>query len=587
MKPQATPSKTLKTAAGAAAIAAAGAWIYAPVLRGDWLWDDGEGILRNPALRDWAGLGGIWRGASGPDYFPLKTSVQWLQWHLWHDQVLGYHLTNVGLHLFSALLVWRLAGRLGLGGVAAWLAGLLFAVHPLAVESVAWMSELKNTLSLPLLLAALITYLAYDRGGGLGAYFGALACFVLAMLAKTSVALFPAILLLQAWWRRGRIGRRDLKAAAPFFGVALVLGLVTVAFQARRVTANLPMPSLGLGARTAGAGEAILFYLGKCLWPAHLSPIYPGPAAGQVPILRWAPWLGIALAALWFWSRRATWGRHALFGLGSFALNLAPVLGWIPMAFQRIAPVSDHLCYVALVSVAILAAASLRSLRRFAPAGALGLAAAAAVLACAEASRGYARQFTSEEALWTFTLARNPDAWLAHNNLGIVYARTGRIGPAIAEGEAAVRLRPSFPEARSNLGLALTSAGRLPEAIAELDAAVRLAPGLPGARLNLGRALLLAGRLPEALAQFEAALRLDPASPEARADLGVAHNNLANAFARAGRFAEAIEEFRRALAFNPGNPGTHRNLGFALQSLGRDEEAQAEFATAQRLGGRL
>jgi protein O-mannosyl-transferase len=585
MSARVAPGSRWLVAAGTAVIAAACAGIYQPVFRGEWLWDDRGEIPQNPVLRDFGGLATIWRGASGPDYFPLKTTVQWLQWHLWGEQVLGYHLTNVGLHLLAALLVWKLSAKLGIRGAAAWLAGLLFAVHPGAVESVAWMSELKNTLSLALLLCAMIAYLEYDQTRRSFPYLKALGWFIAAMLAKTSVAMFPAILLLFTWWRHGRIGVKDLKASAPFFGVSFVLGLLTVNFQNLRVTAHLPMTPESLAMRFATAGRAVLFYLEKGLLPIHLSPIYPHWTGDDRPGVRWLPWGMIGAVALWFWWRRATWGRHALFGFGSFLFNLLPVLGLLPMAFRRISPVSDHLGYLSLVSVVVTAAAFLGVSRRSVMVGSLWLAVGLAVIAWGNESRGYARQFVSEETLWTYTLARNPDAWLAHNNLGIVYARSGRIAQAVAEGESAVRLRPEFPETRSNLGLTLTTAGRLAEAIAQLDAAVRLAPTLPGAHLNLGRALLLSGRANEAVAEFAAALQLDPSSVEARSDLGVAHNNLGNSLARAGRLTEAVTEFEQALLIDPGNSGAHRNLGFALAGLGRTAAAQLQFQTAQRLGG--
>jgi len=603
-----------------ATIAGAAGFVFAPVIRGTWLWDDPTAVAENPVLRDPAGLAKIWSGQAGQDYFPLTTSVQWFQWHLWRGDVAGYHLTNLALHIASALLLWGLLAKLGVR--LAFLGGLLFAVHPLVVESVAWISELKNTLSLPLLLVAAIAWIECDRNRGLGilpkssrghglkaratsrlahasrlpssrlqARTPALLYFTAAMLAKTSVVMFPAVLLLHAWWKRGRIVRRDLLDAAPFFAVSLILGLVTIHFQAGRAMAHLAMPAEGLASRLALAAPAALFYLAKAILPVNLLPIYPawnlhGLAPGT--ILAWGA-LGAGLA--WCWTQRASWGRHALFGLGFFFLNLIPVLGIVPMAYLRISPVSDHFAYMPLVGLVGLVAAGAglaESERRkvetlkIPRVSAFRLSLFILVAVLAWQSRGYAKIFRSEESLWTYTLQRNPRAWLAHNNLGIVLAQSGRLDEAIGQAKEAVRLEPDFPEARSNLGLDLTEARRYPEAIAQLEAAVRLRPDLAGAHLNLGRALLAAGRGRDAIGQFEQVLALQPDSPAARRNLAVAHNNLGNALARAGRLVDAVAEFKTSLQFDPTNPGTHRNLGYALQALGRDEEAAAQFDAAGR-----
>jgi tetratricopeptide (TPR) repeat protein len=588
----------------AALIALATAAIYAPVLRGGWLWDDGLEITQNAAVRGAAGWRTPWFAPVGMDYLPLKSTLQWLEWHLWGDRVACYHLINLGLHITSALLVWRLLARLGLGSTA-WFGGLLFGIHPLAVESVAWIAEFKNTLSLPPLLCAMTAWVDYDRSGRPAERWRALGWFIGAMLCKTSVVMLPAFLLLFACWRRRRIGWRDLRASAPFWMVSAGLGLVTVWFQTRRAIGG-SVPAAGALARLARAGWSIVHYAATGLFPFRLAPIYPPIAPGWPAAGGWII-VAVVLALLWRW--RTTWGRHALLGSGWFLLNLLPVLGVIPLAYLRVAPVADHLAYVSLVGLAGLGAAVLEAARgggRRVPLA--GLAVAGLVVAAFLVSGfRYAGTFRNERALWSQAVARNPSAWLARSNLGRVYLQAGDPAAALAQFSEAIRLQPDSAEAQANAGAAYEQLGRNADAEGGFREAVRLEPGLAGGHYDLGRFLLQSGRPIEASDEFRAALRLDPA-------MATAHNNLGLALARLSRSSEAEAEFKEALRLNPrlveallnlGNaafrrgspeeaaacyrealridPGyaaAHRNLGVALQELGRTREAQTEFQAA-------
>ena len=522
---------------------------YLAVVTGSPLWDDRSEIFANPLLRDPHGLARIWLGSGTPDYFPLKTSVQWLQWRLWGADVRGYHLTNFALQALAALLVWQLLRRLNLR--ASYFCALLFAVHPLAVESVAWMSELKNVLSLPLLLGAMLTYLEFDHTGRRPTYLVSVLLFTAAMLAKTSGVMFPLVLILHAYWQHGRITGRTIRAIAPYLVVALGLGLVTVHFQTHRVMAYLPMPAESLATRVAGGGWEIWFYLVKCLSPFGLMPIYP--RWGLQPAFAWLlpPWTALAALFGWCWRARATWGRTAIFGLGSFVLNLLPVLGVIPLAFTRISRVSDHLAYLPLVSIVALVGAAVGWLLDRSPAFARmvsgrRVAAAAIAIGALAATRGYAAKFGSEETLWTYNVCRNPDAWLAQTNLGVVLAESGRIDAGLPHLQIAVTLRPD----------------------------------LFGVRMNLARALAQSRNWPVAIPQFEAAAALEPANADAKISLRAVLNNYANSLARSGRFLEAVAQYQRSLAVDPSNAETHRNLAAALHALGRDREAYEQLDQA-------
>jgi tetratricopeptide (TPR) repeat protein len=558
----------------AATILLAGWLAFGGSIRGGWVWDDTEEVTQNTVMRDPAGLPKIWFAPDGTDYLPLKTSVQWLEWRAWGSDPAGYHAVNLALHLLSALLFWRVLGKLGLRH--AWIGGLLLAVHPLAVESVAWVAELKNTLSLALLLLAMLAYLDYDdfrgaKGNGVDPslsgmdsgptlYLLSLCCFLFAMLSKSSVVMFPLVILLYAWWKRGRIGRRDWLGSAPFFAISLGLGLVTVWFQHHRAIVAGHQFAGGIFERVAAAGLALAFYLGKCLWPFGLLPIYPRWEINPASPLAYLPWLALAAVVAWCWSLRQTWGRPILFGLGFFGLNLAPVLGLVAMAYLRISRVADHFAYLSLLGILALVVAGADQLlarRSRAVATWAGLAAVVAVLTWQ--SHRYTEIFHDEETLWSYTVKRNPAAWVAQGNLGYVIFQQGRVPEAVPYYREALRLNPDYAEAHYNLGTALLQLNQVPEAIAEYEQAVRLLPTSAGIQNNLGMALVRAGRLPDAVGHFAQAVRLDP-------DYGEAHHNFGNALLLTGRFPEAIRQYQEVLRLDPHDAAARSGLEMAQRA---------------------
>jgi tetratricopeptide (TPR) repeat protein len=566
-------------------IVAAGWFVYAPVLHGKWLWDDDRYITGNAVLKDPGGLAKLWLGQAGVNYFPVTSTVQWAQWRAWGDDPLGYHVTNVLLHLLSALLLWRLLRDLGASH--AWLGGLLWAVHPLSVESVAWISELKNTLSLPFLLLAMIAYFNRDRPGASSsmraAWYGlSFVFFVLAMLSKSLVAMLPGVLLLYCWWKRQKISVADILSTAPFFAVSFVLGVVTILFERRAIGASI-VPMQGPLSRLAGTGMAVAFYIWKSVLPFGLLPIYPRWNLDSPSPAEFLPWLALGALIGWIWTKRAGWGRHVLFGLGFFLINLAPIVGFLPMSYQAYAWVADHLAYYSLAGLIALAAAGIGAAAGRFPLYKRRLVAggtAALVIALAIQSRTYAQNFLSQETLWTYTLQHNPDAWAAHMNLGTILEQSGHREQAISEYKIALRLVPKDVEAYNDLGLALADAGRQSEAVTQYEEALRLNPDYPDAHANLGVALANLGRLPEAIDEGEAAARLAPNS-------AMSHDNLGNILLQAGRIAEGIEQYRQALLLSPGYADARRGLADALFNQanalaqnGRWGEAIAEYESA-------
>jgi len=447
-------------------VVAAGVWIFWPALHGQWQWDDDLLITDNPLIHDPAGLWKIWLAPTTSliDYLPIKVSVEWLEWHLWGMDTFGYHLTSVVLHLAGALLVWRLLSKLGLR--LAWLGGLLFAIHPVLVESVAWIAELKNTLSLPPFLLAMCAWIDYDAHGKWNAYVLALGLFLVAMLCKATMVMFPVVILLYAWWKRGRVSVRDVYASAPFFAVSLALGLTTVWFL-HHAMGNYSVALGGVLSRVACAGLALAFYFSESVLPIGLLPIYPRWSVDPPSLLQFLPWPILCGVLYLCWTNRTSWGRHALLGLGFFLINLAPFVGLTAASYMDFTWVMDHMLYIPLIGLIGLAVAGLGWLDRRAPASTrpygIGIVVAAQVL-LAVSSHAYAGLYITEETLWTYAVERNPEAWSAHNNLGNALMATGRLSEAIGQFEQAVKIHPNDAEAHNNLGGAFLRTGRVQEA---------------------------------------------------------------------------------------------------------------------------
>ena len=563
-------------------IAAVTFWIYWPSLHGGWLWDDDSYITDNRLLHSWSGLWTLWfQPGSFRDWYPLEESMLWIEWHLWGMDTLGYHLVNVLLHFANALLAWRLLNRLGLR--LAWVGGLLFAVHPLQVESVAWISELKNTLSLLFILSAMIAWLDFDARKSPRAFWLALAFFALALLSKLSVVFFPLVILLHAWWKRGRIAATDLKASAPFFALALLAGLVTTlaGVWGRQFSHLSPhfLPPDGLWGRLALAGQCLAFFVSKAFLPVGLLPVYPLWPVRPAAFVTWLPWLALAAIVAWCWQRRRGWGRHALFGLGFFVINLLPCPGFLPGPNMGYAWAMDHFLYLPLLGLIGLVIAGGEDLaaRLSLPARRLaGVLAVVILAAMTIESHAYARLYRDSQTLWTYTLARNPRAWPGHNNLGKIRQAEGRYGEAVLEYQQALAIEPDYPEAHYNLGLALQGADRLPEAFDAYRDAIRLRPDYAKAHNDLGNALLLAGRLPDAEDEYRSALKINP-------DFAEAHNDLGSAFQRQGDIPHALAEFETALQLDPEDAQAHFNRALVLQQTGRLPEAIAEYRQALAL----
>ena len=610
---------------------------YLRALSGHFIWNDSDYVTA-PALRSLHGLALIWAEAGATQqYYPLLHSAFWLEHRLWGDHPLGYHIVTLLLHAGSAVLFGLILRRLfasdlpqpagshgaidrpSAGSAAAWLAALLFALHPVHVESVAWITEQKNTLSLVFYLGAAMAYLHFDETRRLRAYLAALALFVLSMWCKTVTATLPAALLVVFWWKRGRIGwRRDVLPLLPWLAIGAAMGLFSSWVERTYVGAqgeDFGVPGL---VRVLVAGRAVWFYAGKLVWPFGLNFVYPRWTVDPGVWWQWLFPLGVLAvgAALWAMRRR---NRGPLAAFLFFVGSLFPVLGFVNLYGERYSWVWDHWQYLPDMGPLALAAAGLTAVwRRAAPRVRLlgpGLAASLAALLGA-LTWSHSGMFHDDQTLFLATLARNPDCWMAHDNLGCaLVAVPGRLNDAIAQFGDVLRLKPDYARAHYNLGCALIKVpGRANEAIAHFEEALRLKPDNAEAHYNLGLAFVaVPGRMNEAIAQFEDALRLRPDFAEAHNSLGYAletlpgrldeavaqygealrlmpdyaeaHNNLGNVLSRTpGRLSEAIAQYEEALRLMPGYAKAHNNLGCALERIpGRLNEAVAQYEEALRL----
>ena len=286
----------MKRALGAFAIAALTLFAYWPSLRGPFLWDDGLNVTRNRLVTQPGGLARIWCSTEPADYYPVTFTVFRAEWLCWGNQPTGYRVVNVLLHIANALLLWRIFRALDLRG--AWLAALLFALHPVNVASVAWITELKNLLGFAFAGLTVLAWLRFDETRRGAWHAAALAAFLLALLSKTAVAPLPFVLLGISWWRRNRLEWRE---AAPFFALAFALGLVAIWFQHHRVLEGTAVRHDDFLTRVATAGAAVWFYLWKAVLPVSLSLIYPRAEANLIPVLL----LVLVLAWCWLHNRGA------------------------------------------------------------------------------------------------------------------------------------------------------------------------------------------------------------------------------------------------------------------------------------------
>lgn len=538
---------------------------YWPALRGGFIWDDDRYVTENETLRSAEGLKEIWLNpAATPQYYPLVHTTFWIEQHLWGLRPFGYHLANVLLHALNATLLWALLARLRLPG--AWIAAMIFALHPVEVESVAWITERKNVLSGAFYLSSLLAFLSFSplneetSRRRWGMWFISLALFAAALLSKTVTATLPVVILILIWWQQGSVRSRDFLPLLPFLALGLAMGLSTAWLEKHQVGAQGPEWKLSMIGRCLVAGRAIWFYAGKTLFPVNLAFIYPRWRIDPGAAWQYSyPGAFVALIAL-LWSLRERIGRCALAAVLMFAVTLAPALGFLDVFPFKYSYVADHFQYLASIAVIALVVGTLSRLaERFGSRTRLIPAAIAMVVILLLGGLTWRQgiHYKDEETLWSATLDGNPDAIIAYNNLGTIYAERGDYPRARKVFDEGLAHAPGDADLLGNLGGVLVQLGEWDEASKVLRAAAELEPTNPWTLNNLGLILMRQNKPAEAVQLFSSAMQVRPTMTES-------YNNLATALAALGRREEAIQTLREGLKVEPANPTLQSNLKHQL-----------------------
>jgi tetratricopeptide (TPR) repeat protein len=593
---------------------------YRPAASGSFLWDDDDYVTLNPNLRWAGGLLDIWfHPTRSPQYYPVTFTTFWLEHHLWGNDPRGYHEINILLHAASALMLWRILKRLGVAGAP--IAAAIFALHPVMVESVAWITERKNTLSLLFYLLSMNAYLTFARvdeeepkpaNGRWGAYAAALLFFLCALGSKTVTATLPAALLLILWWKR-RLSRRDLALLAPFFLLALAAGLMTSFLERAEVGASGPEWNYTPSQRLLIASRAVWFYAAKICWPANLSFVYPKWHIDPTSAVQWLfPIVLLGAIALLFMLRRRI-GRGPLVAALIFIGTLVPALGFINVYPMRYTLVADHYQYHASIALIVLIVAGVTTLlhrRRFSRAApVIGAILLATLLTLTWFRSGV---YHDQRSLWADTRRKNPDSWMVwlnqgrafaaaappdmpaataafrqalalapdvadtHYDMGVIDLENRDYPAAAAQFRRVIEIEPRHARGHSMLGYALAAQHHLDDAIAEYRRALAIRPAYVNAHVNLGLALREQGKYEAAAAEFLAALDADPNS-------ALALRELATCRIKQTRYDAALDPLRRLVELQPDNAEAHFDLAAACAVTHHPEESNQHFLRAMTL----
>jgi protein O-mannosyl-transferase len=514
---------------------------YIPVFGAGFIWDDDQHLTANPCIVGPLGFADIWTSAQAV-YYPLVLTTFWVVHKIAGLNPLPYHLLNIAFHAGSAVLLWRVLTKLNVR--AAWFGAALWALHPVMVESVAWVTELKNTQSCFFYLLSILCFLKARHRDSLGRrdYALSILFFAMAITSKSSTVMLPVVLLLSIWWQDRQLRLRDLKLVSPFIAISFAASAWTIweqKYHSGALGAEFSQPWLE---RFAIAGRDLWFYLGKLIWPSDLAFIYPQWKIDIHSLGTFAPLLGVIVAgAVLFW-QRDKFLRPVFAAAVYFVVSLFPVLGFFNVYFFRYSFVSDHFQYLAAIGPLALIASAIST-------GVTNRRAEMSIFAVLLASLGIltwkqATIYRDAKTLYQVTLDRNPECWLAYTNLGGLALQDRQAEAAIDYYKRALTIKPSAPEAQFSLGNIYLQRGQYREAIDCYRSALQENPRHARARNNLAISLIGAGRTTEGVNEFAEAVRLNPTDAESRYNYGYALVQL-------GQREEGAAHLREALRLNP------------------------------------
>ena len=567
MTVQSSPVKWL-IVAGMAVIVVATVIAYVPAMRGGFVWNDNTYVYKNRLLGDpsWVNLGKIWaiQKVTRPDgakyyspnteqYYPLVFSSFWIESQFWgNSNPTGFHIVNVLLHIANALLVWLICRRLGIGW--GWLIAAIFALHPVAVESVAWITERKNVLSGVFYLLAMLSYLSFERDRRWGFYAISLICFILGLLSKTVVCTLPVVLLLIVWVRHKKFVWAELARLAPFFVIGAGFGLFTAYLEKHSVGAVGGEWQIAFWQRFIIAGKAVFFYMSKLLWPTNLAFIYPRwlPEEFWVIGLAW-PMAVVGVGVILWYFRKAI-GRSAWTAWVAFVVTLGPALGFIDVYPFRYSFVADHFGYLASIfAIAGVVGLIRRGYKRIRPEPmnrAIVIAPAVILFVLGGITYLQAGNYKDAKTLWLETTRKNPQAWMAWNNLGAIYIGEQDFAAAAECFEKLLKLRPDYARAQANYGQVLAIQGEFDAAIKHFNKAIELQSDYVWAHLNLANVYAQLRQYEQAIVTYQETIRLAEKSAlrlDQRNRRVESLSKLAGVYAEIGKYGAAVTHAQQAL----------------------------------------
>jgi len=516
--------------------------VYMPALRAGIIWDDETILFKNMVIQIPDGLWRIWTGRDFLDFIPLTLSNFWIQWRLWGMNPTGYHFVNVLLHSLNSILLFFIVKRMRITIKKS--AGMLYAVHPVVVTSVAWIAELKNAQTMFFYLLAWLLFIHGEERRDLKFYVCSLIAFMCSLLSKASSVMMPVALLLYCWWRDGHITRKAFIKSIPFFLGAFCIGLITIYYQTKHSIGAAVVRPESMPSRIAGAGWVVWFYIYKTFLPIHLLMVYPRWNVDPRAWLAWLPLLALIIGVCGILLSR----KRGIIALTLYYVAaLAPVSGILPMSFHQYSLVADHLQQMALLAPIVgIAALWQVGISKWGRQN-VTIGATALLVVLGGLSFQYAAHLKNEKTLWTFNTEKYPDCWIGYGNLSVYYADQGDLQTSLENSNKAIRLSPQRGNLYLNRGSTWSDLGNIQKAVEDTELALKYTPKDPDAWYNLGVLRNKVGDTTGTLQAYNKALEL-----ESRQYLALM--NRGNIYFMRGQLEKALQDENHALKWAPNHP---------------------------------